>query len=527
MYPLLAWATAAASILFSFFQRVLIIRRRQQHIINMLLMEASESLELDRVFRVAIDQLLSLLAMDGAEVHMLDKTKENLVLAAHKGMPDELLKHTQVVPLTPANTVSARAFHNKGAVYFSNILTSPDSPMRRVAAENGIRSVCCIPLLNKGLPVGTLLFNSRNYKYFSRRHVKMLTDVGRALGMVVANALLYEQVLEEKKHVAVINDFARIVNAHLDIKEVFPAFSEKIHELFCYDNCLIVIPERDKLTIFQLASTGIKRLSDKMSFPIQGSVFEWITENKKPHIVRNLAKEKQFHEDETILASGVRSAIRLPIHNRGEIVGLLILSANECNMYSEVDLDLLIPVTEYLGMSLEKHFLFQKVHKLSQTDELTGLGNKRQLQRELDKELRRAQRYHRELSLLMIDIDHFKNINDNFGHLAGDQVLRELAALVPLHLRDIDLCTRYGGEEFVIILPETGVNGAVSTASKIHSSIERHDFVVESSVHHITVSIGVAVYPFHATNPLELLKSADSALYRAKQEGRNRICVFN
>lgn len=525
MFPLLGWVAAAASILISFFQRLLIIRRRQQHIINILLMEASESLELDRVFKAAFDQLLPYLDMDGAEVHLLDSNKENLVLAAERGMPEKLLKITRVVPFRPDGGVSPMALYSREAIFFSDISQGPDSMVKRVALESGIRSVCCIPLLDKGQPIGTLLFNARRHRQISRRQINVLTDVGRALGMVIANAVLYQQVLQEKRHVAVINDIAKIVNASLDIDEVFPPFSEKVRELFAYDNCVIVLPDGEKLTIFQVVSTGKKQLSKALSFPMEGSVFEWIMAHNKPHLVGDLQQEKQFAEDETIFNHGVRSAIRMPIRNHGEIVGIFVLSSHECNVYSEKDLELLEPVVEHLGLSLEKHFLFQKVLTLSQTDELTGLGNRRHLQWELDKELRRAERYDRELSLLMVDIDHFKNINDNFGHLAGDQVLRELADLLIDSMRDIDLCARYGGEEFVVILPETGIGGAVVAASKIRESVERHEFSAGGSIHRITVSIGVAVYPHHTTLPEKLLGYADAALYRAKQEGRNRVCV--
>jgi diguanylate cyclase (GGDEF)-like protein len=163
---------------------------------------------------------------------------------------------------------------------------------------------------------------------------------------------------------------------------------------------------------------------------------------------------------------------------------------------------------------------------LSVTDDLTGLYNHRALQQRLKDEFSRAQRYNEPLSALMIDIDHFKDVNDKFGHLFGDKVLTEIAKIMHKCVRDIDVCARYGGEEFMIILPQTHFSGSLTVADRVWRSVGSCPFTDGKATAQITVSIGISFFPNKNVATVEQLVSfADQALYQAKREGRNRICL--
>jgi diguanylate cyclase (GGDEF)-like protein len=160
-------------------------------------------------------------------------------------------------------------------------------------------------------------------------------------------------------------------------------------------------------------------------------------------------------------------------------------------------------------------------------DELTGLYNYRYLQTRLAEEFKRAERYREPLSCLMIDVDYFKRVNDRHGHDAGDEALREVSVRLLKAVREVDVVARYGGEEFLLMLPSTNFSGALSVAERIWSAVGKEPFVLGSAREHITVSLGVAVYPSHEIKSKDqLLKAADKALYQAKHAGRDRICVF-
>jgi two-component system, cell cycle response regulator len=167
-----------------------------------------------------------------------------------------------------------------------------------------------------------------------------------------------------------------------------------------------------------------------------------------------------------------------------------------------------------------------ELEALSITDDLTGLYNHRALQQRLKDEFLRAQRYNEPLSTLMIDLDHFKEVNDRFGHLFGDYVLSDLAKIIQANVREIDVCARYGGEEFMVILPQTHFTGSLTVADRIWRSIGARDFNDGKTSAHITVSVGIAFFPNRDIGSVEqLVAAADQALYQAKGEGRNRICL--
>jgi two-component system, cell cycle response regulator len=169
----------------------------------------------------------------------------------------------------------------------------------------------------------------------------------------------------------------------------------------------------------------------------------------------------------------------------------------------------------------------RELEKLSVTDGLTGLFNHRFFQERLREEFRRAQRYSDPVSLIMIDLDHFKTVNDKHGHPFGDKVLRTAAEHIRKSVREPDICARYGGEEFAVILPKTHLSGALTVAERIWRGLGERVHAIGSTEEKVTASIGIAFYPSKDVTSSELLvRFADEALYRAKREGRNTICLY-
>jgi two-component system, cell cycle response regulator len=166
----------------------------------------------------------------------------------------------------------------------------------------------------------------------------------------------------------------------------------------------------------------------------------------------------------------------------------------------------------------------EEIYRMTIVDGLTQIHNKRALFEALEKELMRARRYERDLSLLMFDIDFFKRINDQYGHLAGDHVLRELARIVQERIRREEVFARYGGEEFVILLPETPLPGAAALAESLRARVANHGFVFQGERIPVTVSIGTALMGENDKVAADLIQRADEKLYEAKRGGRNRVC---
>lgn len=183
-------------------------------------------------------------------------------------------------------------------------------------------------------------------------------------------------------------------------------------------------------------------------------------------------------------------------------------------------------VTEIAANKLQLQRANSKLHIISQTDGLTGLLNRKHWEEGLLHEFKRFQRYQHTCSLLMFDIDHFKRINDTYGHPAGDEVIRQTAAALKDCVRDIDICGRYGGEEFTVILVDTNAEGAHVVAERLRKTIESNTVYYDEHVINYTISLGIAEISSTVKNPVEWIDCADRGLYRAKRAGRNQTQVY-
>lgn len=231
----------------------------------------------------------------------------------------------------------------------------------------------------------------------------------------------------------------------------------------------------------------------------------------------------------------VRSVMALPFPIDRESMGVFLLRrTKEEPKFDAADVEFASTVVRSGVTAIQRAHAMEttradnhRLHALAHTDPLTQLVNRRALTIRLVTEMERVRRYNAPLSMLLVDIDHFKLVNDTYGHLAGDEVLATVATLLQRAVRSVDMVARYGGEEFVVVLPETGRQGAVAFAERIREKIAAHGFRMrEPHDIHITASIGVASYPSPRLDSVEdLFRAADIALYRAKGSGRNLVCT--
>ncbi|GJL79633.1 MAG: GGDEF domain-containing protein [Nitrospinaceae bacterium] len=218
--------------------------------------------------------------------------------------------------------------------------------------------------------------------------------------------------------------------------------------------------------------------------------------------------------------------ITIPLMIENEIIGVLNLNDNEKGNLNVTDLDYFLNVSEVVSVSISNAQSYEKAERLSVTDGLTGLTNRQQFQTLLQNEILRCRRYDSPLSLVMMDVDYFKGVNDTFGHQEGDDVLMGIAGIIKSLCRAHDVAGRYGGEEFVLILPETNGEGARMIAERIREEVEKCRFKHEESVHSVTISCGIAEFQKEKIRDLaHLIGVADDALYQAKESGRNRTVM--
>ena len=229
---------------------------------------------------------------------------------------------------------------------------------------------------------------------------------------------------------------------------------------------------------------------------------------------------------EARVAQVPRAVLAVPILREHHLLGLVTAVDPEEGAFSDDDVESLSALAVQAGVAIENARLHRVVERQAVTDALTGLANRRQFYEVLGREYERAQRFGQPVSLILLDIDDFKQINDSRGHLAGDAVLHSVAATVAEVIREIDLASRYGGEEFAVLLPQTGPEGAAHLAERLRSEIAARSirFGTEE-ISGVTASFGVAAGPDDQMTQIDLIASADAALYQAKREGKNHVTV--
>ncbi|MDQ3953764.1 MAG: diguanylate cyclase [Actinomycetota bacterium] len=225
--------------------------------------------------------------------------------------------------------------------------------------------------------------------------------------------------------------------------------------------------------------------------------------------------------------TGYPVMIAIPLISQDRIMGVISVHREDrADLFTEEEFEYVVFLGEQAGVAVENVLLHEEAQRLSITDGLTGVWNRRYFLMQFPQALAAAQRFQRPFSVLMLDLDSFKAVNDTYGHQRGDAILVEFAKRVDRVIREVDTFARYGGEEFICLLSETDVHGARTTAEKILEAIRSEPFGVPGeNPLTITVSIGVAAYPLHGETYKALVGGADRALYRAKQEGRNRVCI--
>lgn len=192
---------------------------------------------------------------------------------------------------------------------------------------------------------------------------------------------------------------------------------------------------------------------------------------------------------------------------------------------ADAQLSLQVPyLVSQLRILIDRALIYRRMQKMSITDYLTNVSNRRHFMERFRQEFNRAKRFNFPLSFIIVDIDHFKKINDTYGHLVGDEILRNVARVLAEKIREIDFIGRYGGEEFVIFLPEAPHDAAIRAAKRLKVAIEKESFKAYDETLNVTISAGVSTYPDFCADKDELIEKADNALYLAKESGRNIVC---
>ena len=315
------------------------------------------------------------------------------------------------------------------------------------------------------------------------------------------------QLGKETSEIVELYQMTADMSAVLEFEEISEIFCKKLMENARFNSCRMILVDEDAQTLKIRQVFELKYAHPHLHpADVEPDDMEILKETFR-------AQKTTFIEE--------KSHVYVPLMAESKFLGALAIEGLSIDAMENFT----ILVTQF-SLEFRRIRLYQKIQQLAITDGLTALFVRRYFLERLDEEMKRSARHNLHLAFLMVDIDHFKQCNDNFGHLTGDAILREIAKIIKAGVREIDLVGRFGGEEFSVLLPDTDKEDAREAAERIRMSVDQHKFYAYDETIKTEVSIGVAGFPEDSTVAQSLIDKSDQALYRAKQQGRNRVCVF-
>ncbi len=393
-----------------------------------------------------------------------------------------------------------------------------------LAGCDGIGAVAAVPLRSKNRVLGVMHLVISTHQLVPTFDFDFFTSIGNQIGIAVEHALLFQRSAAQTKQITVLNNIGRIISSSLQIEEVFDSFASEMAKLIPFDRLSVAILDESGsyLRIFASGSRVDSGWGMESIIPVVGTGPGWVVLNERHFIHTDTRERQQFIEDEIFYEDGIRSYIILPLESRGKVVGTFGLGSRRAGTYSKRDLTLLSQLSKQISVAVENVKLYQQTKENSILDDVSSLFNFRYFHQALDREIKLVARHRSRLSLIFIDLDRFKLINDTHGHLRGSRVLRAVGFLLRAAVRETDIAARYGGDEFVVILPDTDLALAKRLGERIRKIICHHIFLRDEGLNErLGASIGVATYPSEAHTKEELIQLADERMYRDKKKNRD------
>ncbi len=331
-----------------------------------------------------------------------------------------------------------------------------------------------------------------------------------------------------------IYNLGKVINSNLNLDSVIDLAVSTTSKIMKSPLCSVRILDPESKFLVLRGSYG---LSDeylrKGDIRIGESIAGRVVLDKQPIAIEDVSQDSRIHAPDYAVREGITSLLCVPLIAKNKSIGVITIYSFEVHKFSDDEIRLLSTFASQISVAIENARLYEETRHLAITDGLTNIYNHKFFREQLALETHRAERYSRDLSLIMIDVDNFKLYNDTYGHPAGDLALIQLAKIIMNFARKIDIVARYGGEEFTIILPETDCIKALDFADRIRNLLNDYNFIEDINKKiqlkknvSLTISAGISTFPTDAKTDADLINNADHALYMAKNSGKNRVCIY-
>lgn len=408
--------------------------------------------------------------------------------------------------------------------YSLNYVHPEDREMVRAKAIEVLKGQSNLPYefrsIRKDWETVWLLDKATSIEYQGRRAV-----LGTLMD-ITERKMAEAELIDSARQVETLYNIGVTVSQTLNLTEMLESVLERVLALMEIEagGIFLVNAQTDELVLNTHQGFSERFIRDVKRMKVGKGFAGRVALTGKPLIVGNMTADARF--DPIVLKrEGFQSLSAIPIMSREKILGVLSVCSYGSRNFLERELQLLGTIANQIGVAVENSQLYERTVEIAFTDSMTGLYNRRYLMEQIEREFARASRSESAFSVIMIDLDGLKTVNDRFGHHGGDAILKELGRIIKADTRTSDVAGRLGGDEFMLLASETDSSEACNIGERIRSQVEQYHTEIDGEELGASISVGVASYPSHASDVKELLQKADEAMYNAKRSGKNRICL--
>src|SRR5271163_3584152 len=485
-------------------------RSEELHILNEIGRALSSTLEPDALFDRIYSEMKRLLDVSSLFIAFYDHKTQQVRFEIDVLEGDRLPKRTR----TAGNHLTEYVVNTCQPLLIRDHFKD-ESKRLGFEPTRQVGSICAVPLILYNRAIGVMAVHSKQERVFDEGHVELMRVLASEAAVALENARLFSEEQKKSRHLMLINNVSSRAITTLDPEEMLAKIAEEIENGLKYDHIGIATLDYSAKELVIQAEAGARRDAVGRHIPLGEGLVGHVARTGQMAIVR----EVNASSPRLVLASSV-SAIALPVAYAEQLLGVLYIESSEPCEFEEEEGLLLRTLADLFAGALHNALTFQKAQEQAITDGLTGVKTHRYLMETLSSEWKRSTRANRPFALVLMDLDRFKFVNDFYGHLEGDVVLQRVGHILEQNCRRSDVVARYGGDEFVILMPETSVEQARQLASKLRGWVASDPLLRDKN---ITASFGIAGFPVHGSTPQELIQVADSSMYLSKHQGGNSV----